>query len=122
MPDERPAPFSHPFLALLTLRAAGGPGGSQRGQVEMEIQNRKTTRRDLSDFTTESFVWTLVPIGMEYQSSPRVLSHLPATQPSAESRRPGFKSILIGAPIPYAERPSARSHGELRRGPRLHQF
>ena len=36
LPDERPAHFSRFFL---TLWAAGGPGGSRRGQVEMEIQN-----------------------------------------------------------------------------------
>ena len=36
LPDERPARFSRPRL---TSRAAGRPGGSRRGQIEMEIQN-----------------------------------------------------------------------------------
>ena len=33
-------------------------------------------------------------------------------RPAAETGRPVPKSILIGAPISYAERPSAGNHGE----------
>ena len=49
---------------------------------------------------------------MECPSAPACLPHLPRMRPGAEAERPVPKSILIGAPIPYAERPSARSHGE----------
>ena len=66
LPDERPAHFSRSFL---TSRAAGGPGGSQRGQVEMEIGTQKRCARDPSVSTTESLVWTLVPIGNEPTSA-----------------------------------------------------
>ena len=45
--------------------------------------------------------------------SSEVFSHISATQFRAESRRPGSKSILIGAPFPYAERSRAGFYGEL---------
>ena len=47
------------------------------------------------------------------QISPRArFSRLPRVRPGAETGRFILKSILIGAPIPYAERPSAGHHGE----------
>ena len=39
-------------------------------------------------------------------------SRLPRMRPGGEAGRPVSKSILIGAPIPYAERPSAGFRGE----------
>ena len=39
-------------------------------------------------------------------------SRLPRVRPGGEAGRPVPKSILIGAPIPYAERSRAGIHGE----------
>ena len=49
---------------------------------------------------------------MERHQPPACFSHLPRARPGAEAGRPVSKSILIGAPIPYAERPPAGIHGE----------
>ena len=61
----------------------------------------------------------LVPIGMLRQFPRARFSRLPRVRPGAEAGRPVSKSILIGAPIPYAERSRAGIHGELRGGPRI---
>ena len=54
----------------------------------------------------------LVPIGMLRQFPRARFSRLPRVRPGAEAGRPVSKSILIGAPIPYAERSRAGIHGE----------
>ena len=89
------------------------PVGAKSSQIELEIQTQKYTRRDLSVSTTESFVLELVLIGMDRQSPRTRFSHLPRTRPGAEAGRAVPKSILIGEPIPYAERSRAGVRGEL---------
>ena len=56
----------------------------------------------------------LVPIGMLRQFPRARFSRLPRVRPGAEAGRPVPKSILIGAPIPYAERLSAGFPGGTR--------
>ena len=96
---------------FLHLPSLSGPVGSKRSQIELKTQNKSCARRDLSVWTAESFVLTLAPIGMDPQHPWSFFPHLPRTRPGAETRRPVSKSILIGAPIPYAERPPDRNHG-----------
>ena len=82
----------------------------------MKFQNQKLCARDLSVSTAESLVAELAPIGMERPSARACFSHLPRARPGAEAGRPGFKSILIGAPIPYTERLPAIIHGGAAQG------
>ena len=71
------------------------------------------------DTETSRFGLREVLLRADFQSGsfeyipPRDFSHLPATGPAPESGKAGPKSILIGAPIPYAERSRAGNHGEL---------
>ena len=87
------------------------PGESKRGQIELKTQSKKFTRTNPSVSSAESLVLTLAPIGTPHQSARTCFSRLPRVRPGAETGRPVPKSILIGAPIPYAERPRAGFHG-----------
>jgi hypothetical protein len=104
-------------ITFCHLFSLSEPVGAKSGQIELKTQNPNCTRRDRSVSTAGSFVLTPAPIGMDRQSPWSCFSRLPRVRPAAETGRPVSKSILIGAPIPYAERPSARSHGELLGGP-----
>ena len=71
------------FLAILTLRAAGGRGGSRRGQVEMEIQNWKqhveTSPFLLPKVLFQSWLqsgWTINTLGLFPRSCRRLSSAL----------------------------------------------
>ena len=96
-------------------RAAGGtfahfpslsePGGSKRSRIELKTQSQIVTRPNLSVWTAESFVLTPAPVGTQRQQPQTRFSRLPRVRPGAETGRPVPKSILIGDPIPYAERP-----------------
>jgi len=108
------------FLSAFSLSE---PAGSKRSRTDLKSQNEKGRTRDLSVSTAESLVAELVPIGMERQQPRKCFSHFPRTRPGAEAGRPVSKSILIGAPIPYAERPPAGIHGEAAGGDReSHSF
>ena len=88
------------------------PVGSKRSQIELKTQSPKFTCPNLSVWTAGSFVLTPAPIGTQHQLLRTCFSRLSRVRPGAETGRPVPKSILIGAPIPYAERPPARNHGE----------
>ncbi len=95
-------------------RAAGGtfahfpslsePGGSKRSRIELKTQSKMSTRPNLSVWTAESFVLTPAPVGTQQQQPLLLFRALPRVRPGGETGRPVPKSILIGAPIPYAER------------------
>ncbi len=106
-------------ITFCHLFSLSEPVGAKSSQIESKTQNEKGTPRDWSVSTTGSFILTPAPIGMDRQSADARFSRLPRVRPCAEAGRPVSKSILIGASIPYAERPSAGSHGELLGGPRL---
>ncbi len=89
------------------------PGGSKRSQNELKTQSHLRTRPNLSVWAAGSFVLTPAPVGTQHQLPRTCFSRLPRVRPGAETGRPVPKSILIGAPIPYAERPPAGNHGEL---------
>ena len=96
-------------------RAAGGtfahfpslsePGGSKRSRIELKTQSQIPSHSNLSVWTAESFVLTPAPVGTQRQQPRTPFSRLPRVRPGGETGRPVPKSILIGAPIPYVERP-----------------
>ncbi len=93
------------------------PVGAKTCQIKLKIQSPDLRRRDLSVSTAESFVLMPAPIGMDRQQPGSFSSHLPRTRPAAVTGRAVAKSILIGTPIPYAERSRAGNHGEPLGGP-----
>ena len=104
-------------ITFCHLPSLSEPGGAKSSQIELKTQNEIYTPRDWSVSTAGSFVLTPAPIGTECQSARACFSRLPRVRPCAETGRPVSKSILIGAPIPYAERSRAGSCGELLVGP-----
>jgi hypothetical protein len=109
-------------ITFCHLFSVSEPVGAKTCQIELKIQSPDLRRRDLSVSTAESFVLTPAPIGKDRQFPRACFSRLPRTRPGAEAGRHISKSILIGAPIPYAERPSAGSCGEPLGDRRTHSF
>ena len=100
------------FLALFSLpEPLGDPGDHEGARLRWKSKIATPSQRPIRFFYRKS----CLDVGSNRDVTKiclNFLSHLPATQFRAESRRPGPKGILIGAPIPYTERPSAGFHGE----------
>ena len=108
--NEPPGPLSG------SLWQIPGPWGPKSGRNDLKVQN------EMKHAETCRFVLREVLLRADFQSGhethlPRRVSRALRVCARAPKRgRASPKSILIGASIPYAERPSDRSHG----GPRLH--
>ena len=102
------------FLALFSLpEPLEEPEGHEGARLRWKFKIDNSTYRLLLFFCRKS----CLDVGSnrdEYPTTPRMFSHLPATQSNAESRRSGSKGILIGSQDPYAERHSTGGRGGLR--------
>ena len=105
----------------MAASAQSEPVGAQKRPDRLKNSKLLQRQRDISVCTAGSFVLQEVPIGTRNPFPRACFSRLPRTCPHAETGRSVSKSILIGAPIPYAERPLAGFRGELQGGPRFFQ-